>query len=189
MVKCVDCGYLAVRNVDSRELEEAEEGFREKGTGPMAQIYEGNAQAHLRHWKQPLCFARVHGFSDDFRKAINEKIPEDGRVKEIIQRERQCNQSTDWQQGFTPKEHRETLDRKWMIDFQSKREDDDRSWREEQRKDDLTWRETQESRADRRHTSELWIIGGVVTAALVLGSIVAAIIERGYLLPIWTFLK
>ena len=161
MKKCTDCGYLAVRNVDSRELEEAEEVFREKGTGPMAKVYEGNP--HLRHEKQPLCFARVHSFSDDFKKAIKENIPEDGRVKQIIQKERQCDKSTDWQQGFTPKEHREMLDREWMIRQEEKRDQDARDW------------QSQESQRNRK-----WRLAEFLIAVLALGLIVlAAFIERG----------
>lgn len=76
------------------------------------------------------------------------------------------------------------LDRQASLDFQAKREQDDREWRDKQRKEDLAWREQQEINADKRHKKELWIIGGVVTIALVLGSILAATVERGYLWPL-----
>ena len=71
------------------------------------------------------------------------------------------------------------LDRQWMQDFQKKREREDREWREKQRHEDLEWREEQEKQADRRQTKALWIIGGVVTLALVVTQILAAIIQRG----------
>ena len=141
MAKCSDCGYLAVRNVDSRDLEEAEESFRRKGTGPLAEIYSG--KGHLRHEKQPLCFAMVHSFRDDFEKAIKEGKPENDRVRQIIQKERPCDEFTEWKQGCTPKEHREMLDRQWMLDYRKKREQEDREWRAKEEKERRKWQQEQ----------------------------------------------
>ena len=51
------------------------------------------------------------------------------RATHIIDDDRTCQEFTKWRQGFTPKEHREMLDRK---DF--------REWQEKQRKSDRWWR-------------------------------------------------
>lgn len=161
MVKCAECGFLAVRNVDSRELEEAEESFREKGTGPLAKQYEGNP--HLRHEKQPQCFAMVHSLRDDFKKPIEQKIPENGRVKQVILKERECGEFTKWQQGSTPKEHREMLDRKQWLDWQAGREKDDRNFR------------TQESKSNRRYR----IIELILVSITIIVILLTAFIGRG----------
>ena len=66
--------------------------------------------------------------------------------------------------------------------------ENDRQWRSQQEKDAEERSELRsqnaEVKADKRHTKELWIIGGVVTVVVVLGSLIAASIERGYFGPI-----
>ena len=77
---------------------------------------------------------------------------------QVIHEERECGESfTEWQLGFTPKEHREMLDRKeW------------RDWQERQRKEDKHWR-----------VIELIVLG--IIAVLVAGgfTVLGAFIERG----------
>lgn len=182
MVRCVECGYIAVRNVDSNCLDEAGNDFREKGLVALGREH-GRNQYQL-HERQPVCFVQCYDLRAEIRQAFVTGKDETGCVLQVISMERECNGFTKWQQGFAPKEHREMLDRRWMLDFQSRRENEDREWREKQRNEDLAWREIQEKKADNRHSTELWIIGGVVTVALILGSILAAIVERGYLWPL-----
>ncbi len=184
MVKCADCGYLAVRNINSYCLDEAGSDFREKGAVALGREY-GRNQYNL-HEQRPVCFVQRYDLRGEIKSVfVAGKKDETGCVLQVITKERECSEFTDWQQGFTPKEHREMLDRQWMIDFQAKRENEDREWRERQRNEDLAWREKQETKADSRHRTELWIIGGVVTVALIVGAIIAAIVERGYLWPLW----
>ncbi len=78
-------------------------------------------------------------------------------------------------------------DRQWQIDREDRRDREDKEWRDRQRKEDLDWRQTQETKASSRHRNELWVVGGAVTLALIIGSIVAAIVERGYFWPLWKF--
>jgi hypothetical protein len=87
-----------------------------------------------------------------------------------ILRERSCDGFTEWKQGFTPKEHIEMLDRQWLIEREDRRDAEMRA--REDRRDEET-RRLQE----RLHNRELWILGGVVTFALIAGSIIAAVIE------------
>ena len=62
------------------------------------------------------------------------------------------------------------LDRQWMLEREDRRDADQRDWQE--------WVQASvEKRADKRHTKELWIIGGVVTAVVVVATILAAVIE------------
>jgi len=164
--------------------------FRESGAVPNTTDDKGMTP-HALHETIPLCFAR-QPYLRDAIKEIDKNQNLHDEVKRIINKEincETCKEFTDWQQGFTPKEHREMLDRRWMLDFQAKREEDDKKWRDAQRRDDLAWREKQEENTGKRHSVELWIIGGVVTVALIVGAIIAAIVERGYFWPLWTLTK
>ena len=51
MVKCTECGFLAVRNAMTGGLEEAGDGFREKGVITIAEPYGG--RPHLQHERRP----------------------------------------------------------------------------------------------------------------------------------------
>jgi len=55
MVKCAECGFLAARNITTRELEEAEDTFREKGIPPN--IIDDDGRLRPKHEQLPLCFA------------------------------------------------------------------------------------------------------------------------------------
>lgn len=87
--------------------------------------------------------------------------------KRVVQQERDCESFTPWQQGFTPKEHREMLDQQVLREWQAKREDADRQWRREREAEDKRFR-----------TKELrWMVGAIVVAAL-LGAVVGALAQR-----------
>jgi hypothetical protein len=149
MVKCAECGFLAARNILTRELEEAEKTFREKGTIPLTGQLEGRPQA--RHESLPLCFEGVYNLRDEFEEFAGKSNPQYTDVHAVINSERQCNGFVKWQQGYSPKEHREMLDRKWVLEYQEKREKDNREWQEKQ---------------ESRHSRQEWlryILLGLVT--------------------------
>jgi len=185
MVKCSECGFLAVRRKDTIELEEVE--FESRQSGDMRPRY---------HYV-PICFTLVANFGEEVEKL--EKSPEYATrcdehgdaiwpqwydlVGGALVKERECPSFTRWHQGFTPKEHQEMLDRQWLLDFQAKREQEDRDWREHERIEDLEWREKQEQKAEGRHRTDLIIIGIVATLLICAVTIIAAFIERGSLFP------
>ena len=111
MVKCADCGFLALRSGRS-ELLEATASFRQSGT-----------PEHLREldlYMQPLCFARAFNLQAEIRELDQQRSETEPHRQSlaVIGLERPCKRYTEWQQGFTPKEHQEKLDR-----------DSDRRWR------------------------------------------------------------
>ena len=153
MVKCADCGYLAVRSKVDYSLGEATSDFREKGMVAIGRDDRGMNQ-HPLHENIPLCFTRQPYFRDATKNIKNRDNPFE-EVKAMIQKDIDCKEFTTWQQGFTPKEHRE---------MQSIKEQ--REWQEKQRKSDRCWR--------------FWeilafIIAGAVTA------FIASLIGRGSL--------
>ncbi len=124
MVKCADCGYLAVRSKVDYSLGEAAIDFRDKGAVAIGYDDKGMNQ-HTLHELMPLCFARQPYLRNAIKK-IDEQKNRNDEVRRIINQEIDCKGFTDWQQGFTPKEHREMLDRERLLQWQSEREKDDR---------------------------------------------------------------
>ena len=124
MVKCAECGFLAARDIRTRGLEEVEEAFRESGTPPVNEIVDNIPCS--RHEPLPLCFAQRYNIRDEFKEFTGEALSVRLSVYMVLIEERECEAFTKWQLGFTPKEHREMMDRQWMREYQDKREERDR---------------------------------------------------------------
>jgi hypothetical protein len=104
--KCADCGYLAVRNIYSRELQEPEKSYRDCGMQPITlthKMEDGKLAIISPYEPIPICFMQ----SKDLQTECNVL-----KIKSTLQTEWECDDFTEWHQGFTPKEHREMLDRK-----------------------------------------------------------------------------
>jgi hypothetical protein len=128
MVKCIDCGYLAARHHETRLLEEVEEDYRNSGVSPNTTVGYKHGIG-IAVYDEPICFMR----SCDLKAEYGEKRP--GVSKDLLstlRKDRECSSFTDWQQGFTPKEHREMMDREGMKKWQMEREEADKKWRMEQ---------------------------------------------------------
>lgn len=176
-MKCAECGFLAARNITTRELEEAEDTFREKGIPPN--IIDDDGRLRPKHEQLPLCFAQRYNLRDEFKEFAGKDSADYLSVFNVLNEERECEAFRKWQQGFTPKEHMEMQREERRMNFQAEREDADRKWREEQRREDLRWREEQEEKAEKRHRWDLIILGVVATLIICIATIVAAYIERG----------
>ena len=126
MVKCIDCGYLAARHHESRLLEEVEENYRNNGISPNTTVGSKHGIG-IPVYDEPICFMR----SCDLKAEYGEKRPP-SMTKDLLstlRKDRECNSFTKWQQGFTPKEHREMVDREKMIE-----------WQHQERRSDIKWR-------------------------------------------------
>ena len=105
---CARCGFLSLLT-DLGELGHATAPYREKGHEDS-----GIRATHFRSdW--PVCFVQAARLREELASEPNP--PDDGpaganRLR-VLQRERpDCvGKYTEWIQGFTPKEHREMLDR------------------------------------------------------------------------------
>jgi hypothetical protein len=124
MVKCTDCGFLAARNLDTRNLDEVEGEFRRSGN-PPTQIIAGKEIGYYRHKRYPICFVQEYDLLDSFERIGGE---ESTRFLVVIGEDRQCELFTEWLQGFTPKEHREMLDRERRDKFESDIRKGDKRW-------------------------------------------------------------
>lgn len=117
------------------ELDEVDSAFRATGNPPRrkVQVATGGTsstgtQTPYRHI--PICFARAY----DLQSEIPGQLSQDQEdypaklVLEVISKDRKCPKRmpadgfTRWHQGFTPKEHREMLDRQETRDWQAKQD-------------------------------------------------------------------
>jgi len=135
--KCADCGLLAARNSQTRELEEVQEDYRNTGKAPKWSVeVPRRTPEFFAAWVgkeglgTPVCFMRVYDLSVEFKP--NEMGAAEEKCLQILGKERECSSFIEWKQGFTPKEHREMMDREGMLKWQAEREDKDRDWRAEQ---------------------------------------------------------
>ena len=101
-VRCRDCGFLAVRNRETRVLEEAEDLVQDTGRG-----VEKFAAQFYRHESLPVCFMAAINFGVE----LGGREPEAKDVVRILHHERQCSDFTQWRIGYTAKEHRDAQDR------------------------------------------------------------------------------
>ena len=181
MARCTDCGFISLRNRLTGDLDEMDADFRKTGNPPHRELPAVGGMGNkftlvdttpYRH--VPICFAMAvdlgedRGGSSELRDRYRDWSA-DSMLGVIIKERPECEgKFTEWRQGSTPKEHREMLDRKWMMDRQQIREDEDRQYRERQRKDDRKYR-----------LIELGVIGIIGVLAAGAFTILGAFIERG----------
>lgn len=179
MPKCAECGYLAARDQQTRDLKEAEVGMRER--------WEIPADPHgMRPYYDlvPVCFARA----TDFAKQVG---PEQSRARvvELIQLARDCSSFTEWQHGRSPREHEEMKlaeeQRKRDLAWQEERRQADskaqearltadRVWQEGRRQDDNARNESRD-KTNRRWQGQLAMIAAAVT---ILNGLAGVVIGR-----------
>ena len=124
MAKCSECGFLTFRNFESGALVEVDAEVRD-----TARLEYGGSHGRLNRY--PLCFAREFDLAKEFQSALenvpDRELDQDSR-QVVIQSNRDCDENTEWQQGFTPKEHREMLDRERLLDREDRRDREVREW-------------------------------------------------------------
>lgn len=169
MVKCSECGFLTIRNFTDGSLIEASDIYRQCGDVPF------------RNWQQlsyiPLCFVRAYNLREELEKVdlhgtqmADGGRPEAGWTEQlltVIAGERECEPFTEWQQGFSPKEHREMLDRDNMLRWQRDREESDRAF------------QAREAVVNRKWRFREFLVAVIGVAVVVGVSLTAAFIERG----------
>lgn len=124
MVKCIDCGYLASRNITTRQLDETDANFRKNCEPPHVRDFLGH-NPHSGWEAYPICFVQANDLIKEFEQ-VGKTSAEN--VKTVINKERECPPFIMWRQGHNPKEHQEREDRKAMLEWQAIREDADRKY-------------------------------------------------------------
>lgn len=162
-VRCKDCGFLGLRMIHSREIAEVEQEIRESHKFP--DYYTGSdGPGGTGEYYVPLaiCCMMEKQVSAESTGPMTERAE---RFFTVINKDRTCQSFMEWQNGFTPKEHREMLDRRMNLEFQERRENADREYQRGRDSDDREWRKDQESIASKRHFQQLLVMGGLVILA------------------------
>lgn len=169
MVKCRECGYLAVRNKITGQLvsplrEQRETGFPPDGTLGIG--IDG----------KPLCAVGAFDLVDG--------LPPGGAAGRavVMAEERECPQFTELIPVLTPKEHLDMNALQKQDEFHRKCREDDQRWRAEQADKQRAWQERQEEAAERRHKTDLryrtwhWII---TVVAMIAAAWLGATLKQG----------
>ena len=174
MVKCAECGFLAVRHRETRDLREAEGSYRDTGEIPR----DLNRPKHL-YEEVPLCFERLRIFDPQQCASVA------GRQEELQGEIGPCVGFTEWHHGFTPKEHREMLDRERIV----KRDDDIRKaiWVREDRRDAKAEQQHRDQMAllKGQHFMGIMFFGVFVIVATIAAAIIEGLLSRGT--DLWPF--
>ena len=108
MHKCADCGFLALRFYYYSELHEATKDYREEGVDT-----DGSGSLS----RPPLCLMRAFDLESEVRALVPKETGiGTNHIVEVVSKPRKCKQWRQWSMGFTPKDHREMVDRehqKW----------------------------------------------------------------------------
>ena len=104
-VQCGNCGYLAVRNLQTRQLMEMEDDFRKTGCHPLGKDNK------LVYQHRPICFRMEKQFIEEASAIDSEFSLDDTTFSEVFHKllndNRDCKSFTEWNQGLSPKEHLE----------------------------------------------------------------------------------
>ena len=155
MVKCSDCGYLAV-------IENGSESWREAGEATRSSGHVDN-----NAWRSyPACFRRLADIQTESQSQGGQGRP--AKIKAVLDTERECDGFRQWVTGYSPKEHHEMEVQAQIREWQSAREVADRDWRAAQAELDRLFRR-EESRKDRT-----WrILEAVIATVLLVGATLA----------------
>lgn len=104
-VKCQECGFLALRHRETHELIGAPQAYRVDTTIPVTPDGKSN------HYDGPECFDRAFPLKSE---AGGENKTKDS-VLAVIKNDRKCGTFIEWDQGSTPREHREMQFRERMM--------------------------------------------------------------------------
>jgi len=134
VVRCSECGFLAARDWETREFVEIDD--KKRDSGKIGSDFGGLEPI-------PVCFINCFNIKEEvevLRKAAHDEPTQNSYgqhisphwgnyVKQVLNTERECEYFIEWQQGFTPKEHREMMDRQFMMKMEEERRRNDRKWR------------------------------------------------------------
>lgn len=153
MAQCAHCGFLAAREFATNQFVEMPLMLRETGKHPPSPDNRRNI-----YDSRPICFVLAHRIDQEWDR------DDPGVLLGVLNKERDCASFTDWQQGFTPKEHRE-------MELAAEQ----RRWQQRESESQRQWQLDQETKADQRHTESLKVANAAANKAVWSALIGAAI--------------
>ena len=170
MVKCCNCGFLAVRNTGNNDLVEVPTHWRRDGQIPD------------RFDATPICLKKAFPLNEEMRGTEHQNRSRVNLFVEVINKDRECLEFYEWRQGHSPKEHREMQQADQLRDWQRRVELEDRAYRDEQRQRDLDREEKQRKedrdyrdRQDAAMRRQFWL---TFTIGMILIPLVAALLQN-----------
>lgn len=161
LVRCVDCGFLGLRNHDTGTLDEADERFRTEA------FFRGSPQIHD---SLPICTKAVVNFRDEANPSDRPSIVQS------LKKDRSCAEWTRWRIGFTPKEHQEMLNQQLLLNFQEKQRQDDRRFQAERKDADQKFQEGQQAALLHWQKGQNKLVRNTTIIAAAFGAIVGGLI-------------
>ena len=178
MVKCSECGFLAIRRQEDGRIIDADATYRTEGfqayqrdtTFPTPNCYIREQPIHLEPFEGAGTAVKLAGEAPGLIYLGNKEGVDvtDQFVLSIIHKERICSGFTRWRgEGITPKEHREMQDRDNVLRWQREREESDKAFQAREASENRKWRFRE------------FLVAVIGVAVLITVSLVAAFIERG----------
>jgi hypothetical protein len=173
MVRCSDCGFLAMRHRESRELlcaERSSEGLPEQTTPVYDPI--------------PVCAAGVV----DFRKLLDAS-KEEGNTSPahaVYLGERKCSEYIGWVPALiTPREHQALKDSQRALEREDARDKAQAEAHKEQVSMIKSQHQEQMEVVKRQHNIELGVFGLFIAAATLAAAVLDGLVSRG--VDLWPF--
>lgn len=127
MVKCGECGFYSTRHAPSGSLTEVPYEWRVD----KPDLRTGRDTPYMYF---PVCGVRAKRLHDETSERTATELWKIGKL------ERTCDRWTEWHIGFTPKEHREMLDRDRILDREERRDKEQRDWQRTESASNKRWR-------------------------------------------------
>lgn len=173
MPKCAECGYLSLRLTKDRTIAEVEKLTRHDAVNPSVL----STTVHDQYAGSPFCFVNAFPLAEEIDRQ-DEKQSVQNRWKHVFWKERDCKESVEWRQGFTPREHKEIIEGEQLLEFQRGRDERQFTFQKEESEKNRTFQLLLERNAEKRHVRELAVMGGIVTLALIISQFLNTIFDH-----------
>jgi hypothetical protein len=155
VVRCADCGYLGLRNLETGALDEADEAFlRDATIRPVSGVRSMAAYDAL-----PVCAKGAVNFREEANPGHQPSIVQ------AITKPRECREFMKRHTGLAPKEHRQMEIDHFIRTEQARLAREQREWQEARQKEDREHREKRED--DHRRFDKIWGLFASLVIALV----------------------
>lgn len=179
-VMCADCGFLALRDLDTRELVEAEKKTRKTGDRgapfDVSNYLHGTSpsrETERRFEFEPICFAAAYDLEGEFNCAAHGDSSMIDAFQKVIIDSRQCESFVKWQQGYSPKEHREMVLERERLEWQARQESEMREFQAKQAELNRTYN-------DRNIKLLMWMVVVTLLAPIISAVISVKIVNSEY---------
>jgi hypothetical protein len=148
MVRCTDCGLLALRSAATGALCEAE---RSQRTYSDIRIGPGRSEIFRRI---PVCFALVVDFSKELKEKPDECV-HPTKITPLLEQERECPKFFGYMPGRSPQEHQTMVEQIEVQRMQDAQREKERKWQEEQKAADRKWQDDQRANDEARQEARI----------------------------------